>query len=37
MFPADPMTGDRGGAVDRIDLEADSLVFSYGHQVQVIR
>jgi predicted phage baseplate assembly protein len=36
MFPADPITGQRGEAVTRIDLEPDSLVFSYGHQVQVV-
>jgi hypothetical protein len=36
MFPADPITGQRGDAITRIDLEPDSLVFSYGHQVQVV-
>jgi predicted phage baseplate assembly protein len=36
MFPADPISGQRGDAVTRIDLESDSLVFSYGHQVQVV-
>jgi predicted phage baseplate assembly protein len=36
MFPADPLSGQRGEAVTRIDLEPDSLVFSYGHQVQVV-
>ena len=36
MFPADPISGNRGEAVTRIDLEPDSLVFSYGHQVQVV-
>jgi predicted phage baseplate assembly protein len=36
MFPADPITGERGDSVNRIDLESDSLVFSYGHQVQVL-
>jgi hypothetical protein len=36
MFPADPISGQRGDAVTRIDLEPDSLVFSYGHQVQVV-
>ncbi len=36
MFPADPISGQRGEAVTRIDLEPDSLVFSYGHQVQVV-
>jgi predicted phage baseplate assembly protein len=36
MFPADPITGQRGESVTRIDLDPDSLVFSYGHQVQVV-
>jgi predicted phage baseplate assembly protein len=36
MFPADPITGQRGEAITRIDLDADSLAFSYGHQVQVL-
>jgi predicted phage baseplate assembly protein len=36
MFPADPISGQRGEAVTRIDLEPDSLAFSYGHQVQVV-
>jgi predicted phage baseplate assembly protein len=36
MFPADPTTGQRGEGVSRIDLDPDSLVFSYGHQVQVV-
>jgi predicted phage baseplate assembly protein len=36
MFPADPITGQRGEAITRIDLDPDSLVFSYGHQVQVM-
>ena len=36
MYPADPISGQRGDAVTRIDLEPDSLVFSYGHQVQVV-
>ena len=36
MFPADPISGQRGEAITRIDLDPDSLVFSYGHQVQVV-
>ena len=36
MFPADPISGQRGEAITRIDLDPDSLVFSYGHQVQVM-
>ena len=36
MFPADPISGQRGEPITRIDLDPDSLVFSYGHQVQVV-
>ena len=36
MFPADPISGQRGEAITRIDLDPDSLAFSYGHQVQVL-
>ncbi|MEV6120396.1 putative baseplate assembly protein [Streptomyces sp. NPDC052077] len=35
LFPADPVTGRRGAPVDRIDLGAGALVFSYQHQVVV--
>lgn len=35
LFPADPITGQRGTPVDRIDVAADALVFSYRHQVVV--
>jgi predicted phage baseplate assembly protein len=35
LFGADPVTGQRGGATQRLDLEAHALVFSYGHQVLV--
>jgi hypothetical protein len=35
LFGADPSTGERGGAVQRLDLPAHALVFSYGHQVRV--
>jgi len=37
LFGADPATGERGGAVQRLDLPANALVFSYGHQVRVAR
>lgn len=37
LFGADPTTGERGEAVARLDLPAHALVFSYGHQVQVMR
>lgn len=35
MFAADPVTGRRGAPVDRIDVGAGALVFSYQHQVVV--
>ena len=35
LFPADPITGKRGDAVQRIDIGAHALVFSYAHQVLV--
>jgi predicted phage baseplate assembly protein len=36
MFPADPISGERGRSVTRIDLDADSLAFSYRHRVRVL-
>jgi predicted phage baseplate assembly protein len=35
LFGADPITGQRGTATQRLDLEANSLVFSYEHQLLV--
>ncbi|MEU9202172.1 putative baseplate assembly protein [Streptomyces sp. NPDC048332] len=35
LFPADPLTGRRGAAADRIDVAANALVFSHQHQVVV--
>jgi len=35
LFSADPITGARGKEAARIDLDANSLVFSYEHQVRV--
>jgi predicted phage baseplate assembly protein len=35
LFPADPVTGRRGSAVERIDVAPDALVFSHQHQVIV--
>ena len=35
LFGADPRTGDRGDSVQRIELAANALVFSYDHQVRV--
>ena len=36
LHAADPLTGQRGNAVDRIDLDATALVFSYDHKVRVL-
>ncbi|MEW2350415.1 MULTISPECIES: putative baseplate assembly protein [unclassified Streptomyces] len=36
LHPADPLTGKRGEATDRIDLREPALVFSYDHRVRVI-
>lgn len=35
LFGADPITGQRGEAVTRIDLGPNALVFSYDHQIRV--
>ncbi len=35
LFGADPVTGQRGGGVQRLELEPHALVFSYEHQVLV--
>ncbi|GAB3805330.1 hypothetical protein GCM10027605_31120 [Micromonospora zhanjiangensis] len=35
LFGADPTTGDRGEAVQRLELDVSALAFSYGHQVRV--
>ena len=35
LFAADPITGKRGDAAQRINLDAHALVFSFEHQVRV--
>ena len=35
LFGADPITGQRGQAVTRLDLDPNALVFSYEHQLLV--
>ncbi|MFE9751339.1 putative baseplate assembly protein [Saccharothrix saharensis] len=37
LFGANPVTGERGTAVARLDLPVNGLAFSYGHQVRVTR
>ena len=36
LFGANPVTGERGEATTRLELAANSLVFSYAHQVRVV-
>ncbi|PPK68456.1 putative baseplate assembly protein [Actinokineospora auranticolor] len=36
LFPADPITGRRGQATERVDLAPHALVFSHQHQVTVV-
>ena len=35
LFPADPVTGDRGDAAQRVELDPHALVYSYDHQVRI--
>ncbi|MGW1001997.1 putative baseplate assembly protein [Streptomyces sp. NPDC002520] len=35
LFPADPVTGERGEAATKIELDRHALVFSYEHQLRV--
>jgi hypothetical protein len=37
LFAADPLSGERGSPVQRIDVGAHALVFSYEHQVRAER
>lgn len=36
LYLADPLTGDRGQAMQHIDMADNALLFSYGHEVKVI-
>jgi hypothetical protein len=35
LFAANPITGQRGQAAQRVEVAANALVFSYEHQVRV--
>jgi predicted phage baseplate assembly protein len=35
LFGANPVTGERGAATDRLELAPNSLVFSFEHQIRV--
>jgi predicted phage baseplate assembly protein len=36
LFAANPLTGERGEPVQRIELDRHALAFSFGHQVRVM-
>jgi len=36
LYPADPTSGTRQDAAQRVDVGADMLPFSYDHQIQVV-
>lgn len=36
LYPADPITGRRADATDRILLEEEALVFSYDHRITMV-
>ncbi len=36
LHPADPLTGRRGDATDRVDLGPSALLFPFDHRVRVI-
>jgi predicted phage baseplate assembly protein len=36
VFGADPVTGKRGKATQRIDLDRNALTFSYDHRIRVV-
>ena len=35
LFTADPLTGERGPAVQRVELDPNTLLFSFEHQIRV--
>jgi len=35
LYAADPVTGERGSQVEKVEMGRESLVFSYGHEVMV--
>jgi predicted phage baseplate assembly protein len=36
LYPSNPITGQRGEAVERLELEPNALVFSHQHSVEVV-
>ena len=37
LFAADPLTSERGRQTDRIELDPNALIFSFGHQVRATK
>lgn len=36
LYPADPVTGERGQVTQRLEIPDNALLFSYGHEVRVV-
>jgi hypothetical protein len=36
LFPADPVTGERGEATTAVEVGAQGLVLSYDHKVRAV-
>lgn len=36
LYPADPVTGERGLVSQRLEIAPNALLFSYGHEVRVV-
>ncbi len=36
LYPADPLTGDRGAVTQRLEITPNTLLYSYGHEVRVV-
>ena len=36
LYPADPVTGERGLVTQRLEIAPNALLFSYGHELRVV-
>ncbi|MCU1491790.1 MAG: putative baseplate assembly protein, partial [Acidimicrobiaceae bacterium] len=36
LYPADPVTGERGPVTQRIEISSNAVLFSYGHEVRAV-
>jgi len=36
IYPADPVTGERGQVTQRLEISSNALLFSYGHEVRAV-